>query len=91
MFYGAEELRGFFGEAGGEEEAEDAGIVVAKVDLLAVGEFDSEEMAEVSAEILERRVGRDEDAPAFRPGLFDKRIEEKRLLGNAHEVGSEVG
>ena len=40
LFYGAEELGGFFGEAGGKEEAKDAGIVVAEIDLLAGGEFD---------------------------------------------------
>lgn len=40
VFHGTEELGGFFGEAGGEEEAEDAGVVVAEIDLFAVGEFD---------------------------------------------------
>ena len=40
LFYGAEELGGFLGEAGGEKEAEDAGIVIAEIDLLTVGEFD---------------------------------------------------
>ena len=65
LFYGAEELGGFFGEAGGEKQAEDAGIVVAEIDLLAVGKFYGEEMAEVGAEIFEGLVGSEEDAPAF--------------------------
>ena len=40
LLYWAEELGGFLGEAGGQEEAQDARVVVAEVDLLAVGEFD---------------------------------------------------
>ena len=82
---------GFFGEAGGEKEAEDAGIVVAEVDLFAVGKFDGEEMAEVGAEIFERLVAGEEDAPAFGPGLVDESIEESRFGWDADEVGSEVG
>jgi hypothetical protein len=91
LFYRAEELRGFFGEAGGEKEAEDAGVVVAEVDLLAVGKFDGEEMAEVGAEILEGLVGGEEDAPAFRPGLVDESVEQCGFRRDANEVGSEVG
>jgi hypothetical protein len=90
LFYGAEELCGFFGEAGGEEKAEDARVVVAEVDLLAVGEFDGEEMAEVGAEIFEGLVGGEEDAPAFGPGLVDESIEQRGFGRDADEVGSEV-
>lgn len=91
LFYGTEELGGFFGEAGGEKKAEDAGIVVAEVDLLAVGEFDGEEMAEVGAEIFEGLVGGEEDSPAFGPGLVDESVEKCRLGRDANEVRSEVG
>jgi hypothetical protein len=90
LFYGAEELGGFFGEAGGEEEAENARVIVAEVDVLAVGEFDGEEMAEVGAEIFEGLVGGEEDAPAFGPGLVDESVEERGFGRDADEVGSEV-
>ena len=84
-------MGGFFGEAGGEKEAEDARIVVAEIDLLAVGKFDGEEMAEVGAEIFEGLVGSEEDAPAFRPGLVDESVDECGFGRDADEVGSEVG
>lgn len=90
MFYWAEKLVGFFGEARGEEEAEDARVVVAEVDLGAVGEFDGEEMAEMGAEIFEGRVGGEEDAPAFGPGLLDERVEECGFLRDAHEIRCKV-
>jgi len=90
LFYGAEKLGGFFGEASGEEKAEDARVVVAEVDLLAVGKFDGEEMAEVCAEIFERLVGGEEDAPAFGPGLVDESVEQCRFGRDANEVGGEV-
>jgi hypothetical protein len=91
MFYGAEELGGFFGEAGGQEEAEDAGVIVPEIDLLAVGEFDGQEMAEVGAEIFESHVAGDEDAPAFGPGLLYEGVEKSRLLRDADEIRGEVG
>jgi hypothetical protein len=84
-------LGGFFGEAGGEKEAEDARVVVAEVDLLAVGEFDGEEMTEVGAEIFEGLVGGEEDAPTFGPGLVDESVEQCRFGRDANEIGSEVG
>ena len=84
-------MGGFFGQAGREEEAKDARVVVTKVDLLAVGEFDGEEMSEVGAEIFEGLVAGDEDAPAFGPSLLDERVEESRFLRDADEIGSEVG
>lgn len=65
LFYGAEELVDFFGKARWEEETEDAGVVVAEIDLGAVGKFDCEEVAEVGAEILEGRVASQEDTPTF--------------------------
>jgi len=83
VFYRAEELGGFFGEAGGEEEAEDAWVVIAEIDLRAVGEFDGEEMAEVGAEFLEGHVAGDVDAPAFGPGLLGESVEEDGFLGDA--------
>ncbi len=91
LLYGAEELGGFLGEASGQEEAENAGIVVAKIDLLAAGEFYGEEMAEVGAEIFEGLVGSEEDAPAFGPGLVDEGVEQRGFGRNANEIGSEVG
>jgi hypothetical protein len=90
LFDGAEELGGFFGEASGEEKAEDARVVVAEVDLLAVGEFDVEEMAEVSAEALERLVAGEEDAPALGPTLRDERFDERRLFRDSDQIRSEV-
>ncbi len=91
LFYGAEELCGFLREASGEKEAEDTGIVVAEVDLLAVGKFDGEEMAEVGAEIFEGLVGGEEDAPAFGPGLVDESVEQCGFGRDADEIRSEVG
>jgi hypothetical protein len=90
VLYWPEELIGFFGEASGEKEAQDAGIVIAEVDLLAVRKFDGEEMAEVRAEIFEGRVGSEEDTPAFGPRLVNERVEKSRFLGDAHEIGREV-
>lgn len=90
MFYRAEELCGFFGEAGGEEKAEDAGIIVAEIDLGAVGEFDGEEVAEVGAEIFEGRVGGEKDAPAFGPGLMNERVEKRGFLRDANQIRREV-
>jgi len=90
VFYWSEELIGFFGEARGEKEAQDAGIVIAEIDLLAVGQFDGEEMPEVRAEIFEGRVGSEEDAPAFGPRLVNERVEKSRFLRDAHEIGREV-
>jgi len=91
LFYGAEKLSGFFGEAGGEKEAEDARVVVAEVDLLTVGEFDGEKMAEVGAEIFEGLIAGEEDAPTFGPGLVDECIEKSGFGRDADEVGSEMG
>ena len=90
VFYWPEELIGFFREASGEKEAQDAGIVIAEVDLLAVRKFDGEEMPEVRAEIFEGRVGSEEDTPAFGPCLVNERIEKSRFLRNAHEIRREV-
>lgn len=90
VFYWPEELIGFFGEASGEKKAEDAGIVVAEVDLLAVRQFDGEEMPEVRAEIFEGRLGSEEDTPAFGPRLVNERVEKSRFLRDAHEIGREV-
>jgi hypothetical protein len=90
VFYGAEELSSFFREAGGKKEAEDARVVVAEVDLRAVGEFDGEEMAEVGAQIFERRVAGEEDAPAFGPGLLDEGVEETRFLRDADKIRGKV-
>lgn len=91
VFYWPEELIGFFREARGEKEAQDAGIVIAEVDLLAVGQFDGEEMPEVRAEIFEGRVGSEEDTPAFGPRLVNERVEKSRFLRDAHEIGREMG
>lgn len=90
LFYRAEELVDFFGKAGWEEETEDAGVVVAEIDLGAVGKFDVEEVAEVGAQILEGRVASQEDTPAFGPGLFDERVEQSGFLRDADEVRREV-
>lgn len=90
LFHRAEELGGFFRKAGGQEKAEDAGVVVAEIDLGSVGEFDVEEMTEVGAEILEGRVASQEDTPAIGPGLFDERVEQSRFLRDADEVRREV-
>jgi len=84
-------LCGFVGEAGGEKEAEDARVVVAEIDLLAVGKFDGEEMAEVGAEIFEGLVAGEEDAPTLGPGLVDESVEQCGFGRDADEVGSEVG
>jgi len=91
VLHGAEELGGLFGKASGQEEAKNARVVVAEINLLAVGKFDGEEMAEVGTEFFERHVAGDENAPAFRPGLVDKRIDKSRFLRDADEVGSEMG
>jgi len=90
LFYGAEELGGFFVKARGQEKAEDPGVVVAEVNLGAVGKFDVEEMTEVGAEIFERRIAGEEDSPAFGPSLLDERFEESRFLRDADEVWREV-
>lgn len=90
LFYRAEELVDFFGKAGWEEETKDAGVVVSKIDLGAVGKFDVEEVAEVGAQILEGRVTSQEDTPAFGPGLFDERVEQSGFLRDADEVRREV-
>jgi hypothetical protein len=90
VFDWAEELGGFFREAGGEKETQDAGIVIAEVDLLAVGEFDGEEVAEVGAEIFERRITSEEDPPAFGPRSVNERVEKSGFLRDAHKIGREV-
>src|SRR5579859_157914 len=88
---GTEELRGLIGQTSRQEETKDARVVVAKVDLLAIGQFDVEKMAEVRAEVLEREVAGNEDAPALGPGLLGEGFDEGGFLGNANQVRREMG
>jgi hypothetical protein len=83
---GAEEAGEFAGQQGGEKDAEDARVVVAKEFGGAVFHGDAEMAAELETEGTHGLIGKDKDAEVMTPAAIEQPAEEGRAGFEANEV-----
>src|SRR5208337_2061608 len=74
-----------------QKDAQHARVVIAKVNLLAVGKLNLEKMAEVAANLLNVAVAGEIDSPTVAPAFEHERAEQEGILLQVHQIGRDVG